>query len=266
MRQRIEGRAAGAANVVRMTRARAIYFDLGGTLFSNHEVARVSIPVLLAAGERLGVEGGLEKIVPAFLEATRVTNERYVSRKSYLHREMLFETIHAFARGLDREADDAFLEWFYLEQRTAMVNDVALRPDCLETLTALRARGLVLVVVSNVDNDYLEPIMQNLGLAPLFDHWISSESAGSCKPDSGIFQQALALSDHRAEEVIFVGDSRVHDVQGARAMGMKTVLLAEGGRSQLDDAAHTSEPDHVIRSLAELLPIADSVRVEPVSA
>lgn len=242
-----------------MTRTKAIFFDLGGTLFSNHEVARVSMPVLVETGERLGVEGGLGRIVPVFLEVTRSVNERYVGRKAYLHREMLLETVRELAKGLGSEADDAFAEWFYTTQRAAMVSELVLRPDCLETLTALRDRGLKLVVVSNVDNDYLEPIMQNLGLAPLFDGWISSESAGSCKPDSGIFLEALRSVECKPQEVIFVGDSRVHDVQGALAVGMAAVLLAKGGRSHLDDEDHASEPDHVIGSLAELLPIVDAI-------
>jgi len=240
-----------------MEPARGIFFDLGGTLFSNHEVARVSMPVLIDAAERLGVTGGLREIAPVFVEATRATNERYVGRKSYLHREMLLETIQAMARHFGHEVESDFLEWFYTEQRAAMVSQVVLRPDCVDTLRALRERGLGLVIVSNVDDDYLEPIMQNLGLAPLFDHWISSQSAGSCKPDAGIFLRALEVAGLGPEEVVFVGDSRVHDVQGARAVGMSTVLLAQGGRSHLDDAEHESEPDEVIKSLAELLPIVD---------
>lgn len=241
-----------------MKSTRGVFFDLGGTLFSNHEVARVSMPVLIEAADRLGVEGGLQKIAPVFVDATRTTNERYVGRKSYLHREMLLETIRAMAGHFGQEVDAEFLEWFYTEQRSAMVSDVALRPDCLDTLRALRERGLGLVIVSNVDDDYLEPIMQNLGLAPFFDHWISSESAGSCKPDAGIFLRALEVGGYRPDEVVFVGDSRVHDVQGAGAVGMLTVLLAKGGLSHLDDAEHESEPDHVIKSLAELLPIVDA--------
>jgi FMN phosphatase YigB (HAD superfamily) len=56
-----------------------------------------------------------------------------------------------------------------------------------------------------------------------------------------------------------VGDSRIHDIQGAAALGMTTVLLAEeGGASHLDDEDFEVNPDHVISRLSELLPVVEA--------
>jgi FMN phosphatase YigB (HAD superfamily) len=53
--------------------------------------------------------------------------------------------------------------------------------------------------------------------------------------------------------VIFVGDSRVHDIQGARAVGIRSVLISEeGGVSHHDDENFLAEPDYVIRALSEV--------------
>ncbi len=58
--------------------------------------------------------------------------------------------------------------------------------------------------------------------------------------------------------MVFVGDSRIHDIQGARALGMTTVLLAEQhGVSHLDDADSEIEPDYTISALSELLELAE---------
>jgi putative hydrolase of the HAD superfamily len=101
-------------------------------------------------------------------------------------------------------------------------------------------------------------MLEHLELRPYFDHWISSEAARSCKPDPGIFRAALEEVGCRPEEVIFVGDSRVHDIQGARALGIRTVLISEdGGVSHLDDENFLAEPDHVIGALSELLELGD---------
>jgi HAD superfamily hydrolase (TIGR01549 family) len=150
-------------------------------------------------------------------------------------------------------ASEEFGEWFYSAQREVMVGGMVLRDDCLETLEVLRSQGLLLALVSNIDDDFLEPMLEHLGLRPYFDDTISSELAGSCKPDARIFHYALERTSCGPEEAMFVGDSRVHDIQGARAVGLRSVLITEeGGVSHLDDESFEAEPDHVIRALSEL--------------
>jgi len=239
-----------------MSKIRAVFFDLGGTLFSNHQIPLACMPVLEEAAERLGIENGIAGVGRQFFEATQAANARYVERPYYLHRDLFLDTSRLLRKTLGREEYEDFDEWLYQTQRAAMVENLTLREDCLETLEALRSRGLILTIVSNIDDDYLEPMVVNLGLDQVFDHWISSEAAGSCKPDPGIFEFALRRVGFGPEEVIFVGDSRVHDIQGARRAGIRSVLISEkGGVSHLDDEAFQVEPEHVIGSLSELLEI-----------
>jgi 2-haloalkanoic acid dehalogenase type II len=236
-----------------MNGIRAVFFDLGGTLLSNIQIPLVNMPVLEEAARRLGVDGGLSGIIGAFIAASRQANARYVNRPFYLHRELFLDTARRLLDILGQEQSEEFSEWLYRAQREVMIGQLVLREDCFETLDALRSRGLLLAIVSNIDDDWLEPMMENLGLRSYFDHWISSEEARSCKPDPGIFRYALARVGCGPDEVIFVGDSRVHDIQGARAVGMRSVLITEeGGVSHLDDEHFLVEPDHVIGALGEL--------------
>ncbi len=237
---------------------RAVFFDLGGTLFSNLEIPRVNGPALIEAGHRLGVDGDFGKIGLAYVLAAREVNDLYMRRQYYSHRDHFYDTYRVFAKSFGQEATDEFLEWFYEAQREAMLEGIALREDCVATLHALRANGKTLSIVSNIDEDYLSGWLKTLGLASLFDHWVSSEVAQSCKPDPKIFEHALRQADCTAEEVVFVGDSRIHDIQGARALGMTTVLLAEEhATSHLDDLDFEAEPDYVVSTLSELLELAE---------
>jgi len=231
---------------------RAVFFDLGGTLFSYREIPKVSVPLLGAAAERLGVDADLAQVGAAYAGAARKANEDYLDRDYYLHRDLFFDTYRLFAAGLGATPGDDFYEWLYEAQREIMVTRVALRDDCLDTLKQLRDHGLYLSIVSNIDDDYLHPMVANYGLTPFLDHWSSSEEARSCKPHRGIFDWALEKAGARPDEVAFVGDSRHHDVRGARAMGMRSVLIDEGrGRGLLDRG--DEEPDHVIEELRELV-------------
>ena len=47
-------------------RTRAVFFDLGGTLFSNRQIPLACMPELEEAARRLGVEGGVAGIGRAF--------------------------------------------------------------------------------------------------------------------------------------------------------------------------------------------------------
>jgi FMN phosphatase YigB (HAD superfamily) len=53
------------------------------------------------------------------------------------------------------------------------------------------------------------------------------------------------------EETVFVGDSLYHDVQGAEAVGMKTVWLKRKNHIYGENVA--AAPDKIINNLRELL-------------
>jgi putative hydrolase of the HAD superfamily len=111
-------------------------------------------------------------------------------------------------------------------------------PDAAPALEALRARGLRTICVSNWDYA-LPEVLQRCGLGGLLDGVVTSAEAGVSKPDPAIFERALSLAGCSAAEAIHVGDSLEEDVEGARAAGLRAVLLARDGGGD-------------IRSLAEL--------------
>lgn len=239
-------------------RYRAVFFDLGGTLFSYRAIGGWTVDVLVAAGKRLEVEAPVREVGMAFRAASQRANQSFVDRPFYLHRDLFRQTFRLFAEALEREASDEFLDWFETEFREALVGNMVLRDDCLDTLRSLRAKGLYLSIVSNIDDDHLIPMVEDSGLAEVLHHWTSSEEARSCKPDSRFFQLALKKAGCRAEDVLFVGDSPWHDVQGANAAGMATALIVEErSRAPLQGGTVTVAADHEIAALSELIKITD---------
>jgi putative hydrolase of the HAD superfamily len=113
-------------------------------------------------------------------------------------------------------------------------------------LAALRRAGHRLVVVSNWDVS-LHEMLRATGLRALVDGAVSSAEAGVPKPGAGIFARALELAGGRAQDALHAGDSVEHDVAGARAAGLRPVLVARAGPPPGVPAGVS-----VIRSLAEL--------------
>ncbi|HXO20723.1 MAG TPA: HAD-IA family hydrolase [Thermoanaerobaculia bacterium] len=104
-------------------------------------------------------------------------------------------------------------------------------PEVRETLGALKGQGLGLGVISNWD-DRLPALLAGLDLVPFFDAVVYSSDVGAEKPGLRIFRQALARLGVAAESALHVGDSRLEDVEGAIAAGMRGLLLDRGGRSR----------------------------------
>jgi len=95
-------------------------------------------------------------------------------------------------------------------------------------LERLRSLGLPLVVVSNA-NGTLHEHLDRLGLARFFEVVLDSQIEGVEKPDRRIFERALARSGARAESTVHVGDLYEIDVVGARAAGLRGVLVDVAG-------------------------------------
>ncbi len=101
-------------------------------------------------------------------------------------------------------------------------------PDAVPALRELRERGLSLVAVSNWDCS-LPAVLERCGLGGLLDGAVSSAVAGARKPDPAIFEPALELAGCGPEEALHVGDTAEEDVEGARAAGIRPLLIDRDG-------------------------------------
>jgi putative hydrolase of the HAD superfamily len=101
-------------------------------------------------------------------------------------------------------------------------------PDVMPALASLRERGIRLTVVSNA-NGRLKHMFDRVSLSPCFDCVVDSYEEGVEKPDPRIFEIALERSGARRDMTIHVGDIYHIDVVGARAAGLRGVLLDSAG-------------------------------------
>ena len=123
-----------------------------------------------------------------------------------------------------------------------------LYPEVLETLSALKARGLRLSVISNFDSRLLK-ILCGLGIGATFDEILVSSSIGFAKPEPEIFHAALKRFNLRPEQAVHVGDSEINDRQGANNAGLRGVLVDR-------DAPSCPKSDHIgsLSAILELVP------------
>jgi putative hydrolase of the HAD superfamily len=120
-------------------------------------------------------------------------------------------------------------------------------PDVFPTLEVLKARKYTLGVISDWGIS-LGRILHEHHLNQYFDHMLVSALTRHAKPSPALYEQALARANSIADYTLHVGDSYIHDVLGARSVGITPILL--------DRLRHLQESNVdciLIHSLTDLL-------------
>jgi putative hydrolase of the HAD superfamily len=116
-----------------------------------------------------------------------------------------------------------------IEQAWARAEHFEIYEDVLPVLDELRSQGIGIGLVTNGARD-LDEFIDHHGLRERVDVAVSSRAHGRVKPHESIFRAALAELGVEAEEAAMVGDSPEDDIEGARALGMRALLLDREGR------------------------------------
>jgi putative hydrolase of the HAD superfamily len=102
----------------------------------------------------------------------------------------------------------------------------SLYEDALPVLDVLRRHGLKIALISNGQRD-LDEFAQHHVLD--VDAVVGSKAHGHVKPHASIFVAALEALDVSPDEAVMVGDSYEDDIEGARALGIRAILLDRDG-------------------------------------
>ena len=125
-----------------------------------------------------------------------------------------------------------------------------LYPDAIACLTALRERGLKVLISGN------QPVESEAALARLglpVDVIASSGGWGVSKPDPRFFARVVEAAGVPAAEIAYVGDRLDNDVLPARAAGMTAVFVRRGPWGWMHAEKPGIEAAHLrLEGLAEL--------------
>ena len=102
----------------------------------------------------------------------------------------------------------------------------SLYEDALPVLDELRRHALKIGLISNGQRD-LEEFAEHHVLE--VDAVVGSKAHGRVKPHASIFVAALEALDVSPAETVMVGDSYEDDIEGARALGIRAILLDRDG-------------------------------------
>jgi putative hydrolase of the HAD superfamily len=127
--------------------------------------------------------------------------------------------------------------------------------DVPDALRRLRAGGRRVAVVSNFDAR-LVALVDGLGLGALVDGVVPSSRVGAAKPDPAIFRAALVTLGVSPADALHAGDGIASDVEGARAAGLRAVLVVRGRRP-----ARVPPSTIVVSDIAGLATVVEGIDV-----
>ncbi len=201
---------------------RAVLFDVDFTL------SRPGPELGPDAYRRVGAAHGLD-LDPDRYEAARLAAfEDLRAHPELVHDEEIWVAFtEDIVRGMGGDADGARTCAADMVRRWEIHANFHLYDDAIPVLEALRGHGLGIGLISNGQRD-LEEFARHHRLD--VDIAVGSKSHGRTKPHASIFERALAALGVAALEAVMVGDSYEDDIEGARALGIRAILLDRDGR------------------------------------
>jgi HAD superfamily hydrolase (TIGR01549 family) len=214
---------------------KAVLLDVDFTLFRPG-------PELGPEGyERVGSRHGLALHHERYEEARLAALDDLQRHPELVHDEELWiRFTEEIVRGMGGDDEGSRAVAIELVREWERHENFFLFDDALPALEALRAHGLKLGLVSNGQRD-LEGFARHHGLD--VDVCMGSLAHGRVKPHRSIFEAALEALGTSPPEAAMVGDSVADDIEGARALGMRAILLDREG-------VHAGEPDRIDTLLA----------------
>jgi putative hydrolase of the HAD superfamily len=196
---------------------RAVLFDVDFTL------CRPGPELSAERYARIAARHGITLAASSYDDAREAAVLNLKRHPELLHDESIWhrftEQIFVGMGGPEALASECATE---IEEGWGVSENFQLFEDVLPVLEELRRAELRIAVVSNGIRD-LHAFVAHHRLD--VDAIIDSRSHGRVKPHPTIFQAALAALAVAPEDAVMVGDSLEEDIEGARALGMRAILI-----------------------------------------
>ena len=224
--------------------------DVGGTLWPNSWPFRESDGI----GRRQRIAAAMPALSAAeadalatdLIESSRPDDE---ARSISTEREIVVTAEVLIAGSLARQGLAAGTQTV-TRLRRAMSIPVSDRmkplPGAAELLATIHQLGLKTVIASNTywrDAESYWEDFRLLGLAQHIDAIVTSVDAGHLKPHPAVFQMALRWASVPADRCVAIGNREENDIEPARTLGMRTILVHPDDPPPVASRADAVAPD-----------------------
>jgi HAD superfamily hydrolase (TIGR01549 family) len=231
---------------------KAVIFDYIGTLVNCRGYSMADSEDNLHSA--LVAEGfALEKT--SFLQAYELAHQKYRKVRYEQFREVtnsvwVCETLCNL--GFKVSADDARVKTALNVFFQDFIDTLELRAGAKKLLAQTQPRCKLGLISNFTHAPVIYKSLRKLDLCKHFNAIVVSEEVGWRKPSPEIFQATLTRLQVRAGEVVYVGDSPIEDVKGAKEAGLTTIFVPSQFNKLKDLVQSKQEPTFVSKNLAQV--------------
>jgi HAD superfamily hydrolase (TIGR01549 family) len=235
-----------------VSRIKAVVTDyIGTSVNANYYNMDASQRTLHEALANAGLKTGLEEFLDAYTRAhEKYRVVRYKQFREVTNSVWVCEALNSLGCGVNEDDSrvKAALNVFF--QR--YVESLSLRPYAKKLLMRVKEHCKLGLVSNFTYAPVVYTSLRNLGINQFFDAVVVSHENGWRKPHMRIFQDILGELGVEAEEAVFIGDSPLEDIKGAKEAGLKTVFVASQFFSVESLRESGEKPDFVANGLDEV--------------
>ena len=245
-----------------MPRTKAVITDYIGTLVSIRDYQmQTSRKKLFEFLTEVGFQLNLEE----FLYAYKRSHEKYqrIRYEEFLeitNSVWISEALNSL--GCQTDTEDPRLKTAINLFFHEYLCHLELRPHTKQLLERISGKFKLGLISNFTYSPVIYASLQKLGINQFFNAILISHDIGYRKPHQKIFLDALRKLQVDPKEAIYLGDSPLEDIKGARAVGMKTVFVPSQFYSSMDLRESKQETDFVVKDLGDFLSDLPKILVE----
>ncbi len=210
---------------------RAVLFDWGGTIVKDDRLTVAAPAVAISDYARKSLDADLtaDRFERAFQAVLPEYRPGLTTETPHLSR-LLGAAFTWLGMAVSARDVDACARLFFQEA----MHNLDVYDDARALLASLKYRGYRCGVITNAiyPASLFLPKVNELGLSGYFETFVTSADVGLGKPNPAPYVKALADLALEPQEALFVGDTAETDIAGARAAGLRAVLLERTDRAK----------------------------------
>jgi putative hydrolase of the HAD superfamily len=229
---------------------KAVLFDMFDTLMmikKNHDFYSPSLMRMYNFLNSQGIDVSFSAFEQAYTKARDELYEKAEANLGEPHFNFRVSNTlkslgynHEVSSPLVTDATSVFCDEF--------INFVTPDPEAKAVLQSLKGKYKLGIVSNFAIPECIQNLLKLHGFYELFDAVVVSAAINKRKPSPEIFNSALQALGVSASEAAVVGDTINADVEGAQAIGAKSIYI----QRRIEPEAERIHPDRTITRLSEL--------------
>lgn len=215
-----------------MVTKKVVLFDLDNTLYEYEPVHQKALK-------------NVYKVLKKEIKISRAEIHRELAGTASSHNRVLY-----FQRLIEKShntIESEIILKLYNAYWDNFLKNMKLKKGVIQTLKKLKQLDIKTAIISDLTTHIQLRKMSKLGITPFIDILITSEEAGSEKPNNIMFLLALNKLNVLPSDAVMVGDNPINDIEGGNSVGLDTILITNKSSTKFNFNEDYQKPNYTIK-------------------